>query len=136
MKAEPGPLWPFGFGLSYTSFRYEKPAVSPARIPTNGKTTASVTVTNSGKRASDEVVQLYIHDLVSSVTRPISELKGFRRIHLKPGESKKVEFPIGFNELSFFDGMMKRVVEPGRFEVMLGGSSAELKKVELEVTAR
>jgi len=136
LAEEPGPLWPFGFGLSYTTFRYEKPAVSPARIAPNGKTTASVTVTNSGKRAADEVVQLYLHDLVSSVTRPISELKGFRRIHLKPGESKKVEFPVGFDELSFFDAGMKRVVEPGRFEVMLGGSSAELKKVELEVTAR
>ncbi|HET6148237.1 MAG TPA: glycoside hydrolase family 3 N-terminal domain-containing protein [Polyangia bacterium] len=133
---EPGPLWPFGFGLSYTTFRYENPAVTPARIATNGKTTASVSVTNTGKRASDEVVQLYIHDLVSSVTRPISELKGFRRIHLKPGESKKVEFPIGFDELSFFDAGMKRVVEPGRFEVMFGGSSADLKKVGLEVTTR
>jgi beta-glucosidase len=133
---EPGPLWPFGFGLSYASFRYEKLAVTPARIAPDGKTTASVTVTNTSKRAADEVVQLYVHDVVSSVTRPISELKGFRRIHLKPGESKKVELAIGPGELSFYDEGMKRVVEPGRFEVMVGGSSADLKKVDLEVTAQ
>jgi beta-glucosidase len=136
LAEEPGPLWPFGFGLSYTTFHYEKPVMTPARILPDGKTTASVMVTNAGKRASDEVVQLYIHDLVSSVTRPISELKGFRRTHLKPGESKKIEFPIGFDELSFFDVGMKRVVEPGRFEVMMGGSSADLKNVDLEVATR
>jgi beta-glucosidase len=136
LEEEPGPLWPFGFGLSYTTFKYEKPVLTPASIMPNGKTVASVTVTNTGKVASDEVVQLYLHDVVSSVTRPISELKGFRRVHLKPGESKKVEFPIGFDELAFYDGGMKRVVEPGRFEVMVGGSSADLKKVDLEVAAR
>jgi len=132
---ELGPLWPFGFGLSYTTFKYDRLAVSPARIPPDGKTITSVNVTNTGKFASDEVVQLYIHDLVSSVTRPISELKGFRRIHLKPGESKKVDFPLGFAELSFFDETMKRVVEPGRFEIMAGGSSAELKRVNLDVAS-
>ena len=132
---EPGPLWPFGFGLSYTTFKYDKLAVTPARMAPDGKATASVTVTNSGKAASDEVVQLYIHDVVSSVTRPISELKGFRRIHLKAGESKTVEFPIGPDQLSFFDEGMKRVVEPGRFEIMVGGSSADTKKVDLDVVA-
>ena len=136
LAEEPGPLWPFGFGLSYTTFRYEKLAVTPARIMPDGKTTASVTVTNTGKRAADEVVQLYIHDVVSSVTRPISELKGFRRIHLKPGESKKVELAIGPGELAFYDEGMKRIVEPGRFEVMVGGSSADLKKVDLDVAPR
>jgi beta-glucosidase len=136
LAEEPGPLWPFGFGLSYSSFRYDKLAVTPARITPDGKTTASVTVTNTGKRDADEVVQLYIHDVVSSVTRPISELKGFRRVHLKPGESKNVEFVLGPSELSFYDEGMKRVVEPGRFEVMVGGSSADTKKVDLEVAAR
>ena len=131
LSEEPGPLWPFGFGLSYTSFRYEKLAVTPARIAPDGKT-----VTNTGKRASDEVVQLYIHDVVSSVTRPISELKGFRPIHLKAAESKKVELAIGAGELSFHDEGMKRVVEPGRFEVMVGGSSADVKKVDLEVASQ
>ena len=133
---QPGPQWPFGFGLSYTTFTYDNLAVKPEKIAPDGKTTVSVTVTNSGKRASDEVVQLYIHDVVSSVTRPVQELKGFRRIHLAPGESKQVAFPLGFDELSFYDVKMKRVVEPGRFEVMVGGSSDNVKKVNLEVTAR
>jgi beta-glucosidase len=133
---EPGPLWAFGSGLSYTTFSYDKLAVKPERIAPDGHTTIAVTVTNTGKRAADEVVQLYIHDLVSSITRPVQELKGFRRIHLKPGEAKRVEMPLGFDELSFFDEHMKRVVEPGRFEVMVGGSSSDVKKTNLDVVAR
>jgi beta-glucosidase len=133
---EPGPLWAFGSGLSYTTFNYDKLAVKPERIAPDGHTTVLVTVTNTGKRAADEVVQLYIHDLVSSITRPVQELKGFRRIHLKPGEAKRVEMPLGFDELSFFDEHMKRVVEPGRFEVMVGGSSTDVKKTNLDVVAR
>jgi beta-glucosidase len=143
---QPGPQWPFGYGLSYTTFRYDNLVVKPEKIAPDGKTTVSVTVTNSGQRASDEVVQLYIHDVVSSVTRPVQELKGFRRIHLAPGESKQVAFSLGFGELSFYDVKMKRVVEPGRFEVMVGGSSGgassggassgNVKKVDLEVAAR
>jgi beta-xylosidase len=132
---EPGPLWPFGFGLSYTTFRHEGLAVTPARIPPDGHATVAVTVTNTGKRAADEVVQLYIHDLVSSVTRPVQELKGFRRIHLAPGESKRVEMTIGPEELSLFDASMKRVVEPGGFEVMVGGSSVDVQKARLDVIA-
>jgi beta-glucosidase len=133
---EPGPLWAFGSGLSYTTFSYDKLAAKPERIAPDGHTTVSVTVTNTGKRAADEVVQLYIHDLVSSITRPVQELKGFRRIHLKPGEAKRVEMPLGFDELSFFDEHMKRVVEPGRFEVMVGGSATDVKKTNLDVVAR
>jgi len=132
---EPGPLWAFGSGLSYTTFNYDKLAVKPERIAPDGHTTVLVTVTNTGKRAADEVVQLYIHELVSSITRPVQELKGFRRIHLKPGEAKRVEMPLGFDELSFFDEHMKRVVEPGRFEVMVGGSSTDVKKTNLDVVA-
>ncbi len=131
-----GPLWPFGFGLSYTSFRYDGLTVTPSRITPDGRATVAVTVTNTGSRASDEVVQLYIHDLVSSVTRPVEELKGFRRIHLAPGESRRVEMTLGREELSFFDGAMKRVVEPGAFEVMLGGSSADVQKARLDVADR
>jgi beta-glucosidase len=133
---QPGPQWPFGYGLSYTTFKYDNLAVRPEKIAPDGKTTVSLTVTNTGQRASDEVVQLYIHDVVSSVTRPVQELKGFRRIHLAPGESKQVAFPLGFDELSFYDVKMKRVVEPGRFEVMVGGSSDNVKKVNLDVVAR
>ncbi len=132
---EPGPLWPFGFGLSYTTFRYDGLTVTPAQIPPDGHATVAVTVTNTGKRASDEVVQLYIHDLVSSVTRPVEELKGFRRIHLDVGESKRVEMNLGPAELSFFDAAHKRVVEPGGFDVMVGRSSVDVQKTRLEVVA-
>jgi beta-glucosidase len=138
LSEDAGPQWPFGFGLSYTTFRYDHLAVTPEHIARDGHSTMTVTVSNTGKRAGDEVVQLYIHDVVSSITRPVQELKGFRRIHLKPGETRRVEIAIGPEELSFFDVNMKRVVEPGRFEVMVGGSSAQadLRKVNLEVTAR
>ena len=124
-------LWPL---LHHVHVR--RPDGKPGKIAPDGKTTVSVTVTNTGKRASDEVVQLYIRDVVSSVTRPVQELKGFRRIHLAPGESKQIAFPLGFDELSFYDVKMKRVVEPGRFEVMVGGSSDSVKKVNLDVVAR
>jgi beta-glucosidase len=130
---EEGPLWPFGFGLSYTTFRYTDLAVTPARIGPDGHATVAVTVTNTGKRASDEVVQTYIHDLVSSVTRPVEELAGFRRIHLGPGESRRVEMDLGPEALSFYDAAFRRVVEPGGFDVMVGGSSADVQKVHLEV---
>ena len=135
---EAGPLWPFGHGLSYTTFKYDALAVKPARIAPDGRATVSVTVKNTGKRAGDEVVQLYIHDVVSSVTRPVQELKGFRRIHLAPGEAKRVDFSIGPDELSFYDREMKRVVEPGRFELMVGGSSASRAQVgtTLDVVAK
>jgi beta-glucosidase len=133
---QPGPLWPFGYGLSYTTFRYDKLAVSPAKIGADGHTTVSATVTNTGKRAADEVVQLYIHDLVSSVTRPVQELKGFQRVHLAPGESRRVDFSLGPAELGFYDASMKWIVEPGRFDIMVGGSSADVKKTTLDVTAR
>jgi beta-glucosidase len=129
-------LWPFGFGMSYTTFKYDRLAVKPERIGPDGKTTVSVTVTNTGKRAGDEVVQLYIHDKVSSVTRPVQELKGFRRIHLKPGESKKVELPLGPAELSFVDERMRRTVEPGDFDVMVGGSSASVAHTGLTVVEK
>lgn len=133
---EPGPEWPFGFGLSYTTFKYSALMLTPARISPTGKTTVAVTVTNTGKRASDEVVQLYIHDLVSSVTRPVIELKGFRRINLAPGQSRRVEMPLGPAELSFVNEQMQRVVEPGSFEILVGGSSAapDMLKAKLEVT--
>jgi len=127
------PLFPFGFGLSYTTFSYSTPSISPAQITPDGQTKVSVTVTNTGKRAGDEIVQLYIHDLVSSVTRPIKELKDFRRISLAPGESKKVEFVITPDKLSFLDLHLKRVVEPGWFDIMVGPSSVKYQTVKLEV---
>jgi beta-glucosidase len=133
---EPGPLWPFGFGLSYTTFRYSGLAVTPARIAPDGHATVAVTVSNTGKRGADEVVQLYVHDLVSSVTRPVEELEGFRRVHLDAGESRRVEMDLGPEQLSFYDAGFRRVVEPGGFDVMVGGSSADVQTVRLEVSDR
>jgi beta-glucosidase len=127
------PLFPFGHGLSYTTFAYAAPTVSPARIPPDGRATASVEVTNTGPRAGDEVVQLYLRAEVSRATRPVMELKGFRRITLAPGERRTVTFEVGPEQLSYHGPEMKRVVEPGRFQVMVGGSSEEVKSVGLEV---
>ena len=130
------PLFPFGFGLSYTTFSYSNLKVTPARIEVAGEARVSVTVTNTGKRAGDEIVQLYIRDLVSSVTRPIMELKDFKRISLAPGESKTVEFVITPDKLSFLDLNMKSVVEPGWFDIMVGTSSVKYETVKLEVVAK
>jgi beta-glucosidase len=131
--ADKSPLFPFGHGLSYTTFSYSKPAISPAQITPNGQAKVSVAVTNTGKRAGDEIVQLYIHDLVSSVTRPVIELKDFKRISLQPGETKTVEFTITPDKLWFYDLNMKRVVEPGTFEIMVGPSSVQHQAVKLDI---
>lgn len=130
------PLFPFGFGLSYTTFSYSNLKVSPARIEVGDHANVSVTITNTGKRAGDEIVQLYIRDLVSSVTRPVMELKDFRRISLAPGESKAVEFVITPDKLSFLDLNMKSVVEPGWFDIMVGTSSVKYETVKLEVVPK
>ncbi len=127
------PLFPFGHGLSYTTFSYSAPTVSPGRIPPDGRATVTVEVTNTGARAGDEVVQLYVRAEVSRATRPVMELKGFRRVTLKPGERRAVTFELGPEELSYHGPDMKRVVEPGRFRVMVGGSSAEVKSAGLDV---
>jgi beta-glucosidase len=131
--ADKSPLFPFGFGLSYTTFSYGRPSVSPAQISPNGTAKVTVAVTNTGKRAGDEIVQLYIRDLVSSVTRPIIELKDFKRISLQPGETKTVEFTLTPDKLWFYDLHMKRVVEPGKFDIMVGPSSVKHQTVGLEV---
>jgi beta-glucosidase len=127
------PLFAFGHGLSYTTFAYSAPTVSLAHIQPDGRCTASVEVTNTGKRAGDEVVQLYVRAEVSRATRPVMELKGFRRIALAPGERRTVTFDVGPEQLSYFGPEMKRVVEPGRFQLMVGGSSDKVKSVLLEV---
>ncbi len=131
---EPGPAWPFGFGLSYTTFEYGGLTITPPRVPPFARVTVSVTVTNTGKRPGDEVVQLYLHDLVSSVTRPVEELKGFRRIHLLPGQARRIEFSLGPRDFSFIDERMQRTVEPGTMEVMVGGSSAHVLRTHFEIT--
>ena len=127
------PLFPFGHGLSYTTFAYSAPTIAPARIPPDGRTTASVEVTNTGTRAGDEVVQLYLRAEVSRATRPVMELKGFRRITLAPGERRTVTFELGQEQLCYHGPDLKGVVEPGRFQVMLGGSSEMVKSVGLDV---
>jgi beta-glucosidase len=127
------PLWPFGHGLSYTTFTYGTPRVAAARISASGRTTVSVAVTNSGARAGDEVVQLYVHDRVSRVTRPVMELRGFQRISLRPGETRTVTFDVDSRVLGYYGPEMKWLVEPGTFDLMLGGSSAQVKRVALEV---
>jgi beta-glucosidase len=129
------PLFPFGHGLSYTTFEYGEPTVSPARIPPDGRATVAVEVANASDRAGDEVVQLYLRDEVSRATRPLLELKGFRRITLAPGERRTVSFELGPEALAYHGLDMTRVVEPGRFRVMVGGSSAEVKSATLEVVA-
>ncbi|HLJ97737.1 MAG TPA: glycoside hydrolase family 3 C-terminal domain-containing protein, partial [Gemmataceae bacterium] len=128
------PLFPFGHGLSYTAFAYAAPTIAPARIPPDGRATVSVEVTNTGVRAGDEVVQLYLRAEVSRATRPVMELKGFRRITLAPGERRLVTFEVGPEQLSYHGPERKRVIEPGRFQVMVGGSSNAVKAVGLDVT--
>ena len=130
------PLWPFGFGLSYTTFSLGNLKVGSPTIGTGGRTDVSVDVTNTGARAGDEVVQLYLHDVVSSVTRPTKELRAFERVTLKPGETKTVRFVLGPNELSLIDRRLQRVVEPGRFEVMVGTDSIALITATLDVVGR
>ena len=130
------PLYAFGYGLSYTSFAIQNPRLTNKKIRPDGSTQVLVDVTNTGKRAGAEVVQLYIRDLVSSATRPIKELKGFKKVWLKPGETTTVTLDITPGLLSFYDANMKYVVEPGDFEVMVGNSSrdADLQKLLLQVT--
>jgi beta-glucosidase len=127
------PLFPFGYGLSYTSFEIGAPRLSSLSIAANGQVTVSVDIRNTGQRAGDDVVQLYIRDQVSSVTRPIKELKGFQRVNLKPGEQKTVTFTLGPQALGFWNEQMKRMVEPGAFDIMAGDNSAALKTTILNV---
>ncbi len=127
------PLFPFGYGLSYTTFAYANVRVTPARIGPEARTTVSVDVTNTGTRSGDEVAQLYIRDAVSLATRPVKELRGFRRVTLQPGETRTITFEIGPEQLAYHGLDMKRVVEPGRFEVMVGGNSVDVQSAALDV---
>jgi beta-glucosidase len=127
------PLFPFGFGLSYTSFEIGTPRLSATRVRADQPVTVSVDVRNTGKVAGDEVVQLYLHETVTSVTRPVKELKGFRRVTLTPGQSTTVEFTLDREAFSMWDEHMQHVVEPGTFEIMVGPNSVDLKKVALDV---
>ena len=129
------PLYPFGFGLSYTTFEYSVPKLKNTSIHTDGSTTISVDVTNTGEREGDEVIQMYVRDDYASVGRYLKMLKGFERVSLKPGETKTVSFKLGFDELNILNQDMKKVVEPGTFTISIGNSSEEkqLQKTKLNV---
>jgi len=120
-------LWPFGFGLSYTTFKYSELTVGPENQSTNGNITVSFKLTNTGAREGDEVPQLYIHQEVSSVTTWEKRLCGFDRVHLAAGESKVVTMTIAPENLAIWNREMKRVVEPGKFKVMVGASSKDIR---------
>jgi beta-glucosidase len=130
------PLFPFGYGLSYTTFRFEDVRVEPSKIKAGEGTTVRVDVANTGTRAGDEVVQVYVHQRVASVTRPVRQLAGFRRIHLLPGEKTTVEVPLAPASLALPGPDMKPTVEPGIFDVMVGPSSADTTTVALHVRER
>jgi beta-glucosidase len=133
LEMDSDPLYPFGFGLSYTKFEYGNLKIIPKRSDADFSYNVSVDVKNIGTRDGDEVVQLYINDLVSSVTTPVKELRGFERIHLKSGEHKTVTFTLRSEDLKILDGDFNRVIEPGKFEVMVGGNSVEGMKGIFEV---
>jgi len=128
-----GPLFPFGYGLSYTTFEYSPVKLSKEEMKLNGKVKASVEVTNTGKVDGKEIVQLYIHDVFSTSTRPVKELKGFQKIDLKAGEKKTVTFEIDADLLSYYDHELNWVCEPGDFDIMIGSCSESLQKAILTV---
>lgn len=124
------PLYPFGYGLSYTTFEYGKPRLSATTMNANGTLILTVNVKNTGKYDADEVVQLYIRDVAASISRPVKELKGFERISLKAGESRDVNFTIDVDMLKFYNSDLQFVAEPGDFEVMVGGNSRDVQKLK------
>ncbi|MEG2594197.1 MAG: beta-glucosidase BglX [Bacteroides sp.] len=128
------PLYPFGYGLSYTSFTYSDISLDRSSMAVNGELTATVTLTNTGNRDGAEVVQLYIRDLVASITRPVKELKGFEKVFLKAGESRKVSFKITPELLKFYNYDLQFVCEPGEFDLMIGGNSQEVKTTRFVLT--
>ena len=127
------PLYPFGYGLSYTSFEYSDITLSSEQMLADGSITASVTVKNTGNYDADEVVQLYIHDIIGSISRPVKELKGFQRIHLKAGESQNVTFTITPDLLKFYDYNLNYVLEEGTFIIMIGSNSRDVKKKTITI---
>jgi len=122
------PLYPFGYGLSYTTFTYSEPKLSAAEIGRDGSLQVAVTVTNSGQRPGVEVAQLYVRDLVGSVTRPVKELKGFQKVDLSPGQSREVTFTLKASDLAFYTASGKWESEPGAFKVFVGGNSRDVKE--------
>jgi beta-glucosidase len=122
------PLFPFGFGLSYSTFRYSNLSIEPAEIAPNGSATVRFRVTNTGARTGDEVPQLYVRDLLASVARPVMQLEAFTRLHLAPGESREVAFTLSKEQLQMLDRDLHWVVEPGTFRIMVGASSKDIRQ--------
>ena len=133
MDAGFGPLFPFGYGLSYTTFAYDKLHLSADTLRMNEILTITANLTNTGKYAGTEVVQLYVRDKVGSVTRPVKELKGFQRIALQPGETKTITFELPISDLAFWNIDMKKVVEPGEFTLWIGTNSSDGLSADFEV---
>ena len=129
-----GPLYPFGYGLSYTTYSYSPVKLSSPTMTAGSKVTATATITNTGNRDGDEIVQFYIRDRFASIVRPVKELKGFQRVHLAKGESKAVSFDIDASTLSFYDNEGKPVLEPGDFDIMIGTNSGNVQTAKLTLT--
>jgi beta-glucosidase len=127
ITGEAEPLFPFGYGLSYTTFEYKNLKISPENPSISGDITVSVDVTNTGAMDGADVVQLYVNDVVSSVTTPVKQLKGFSRVWVKAGETQTVTMTLTPEHLSLINKDMKRVVEPGEFDIMIGSSSSDIK---------
>ncbi len=127
------PVYPFGYGLSYTTFSYSNIKLSDSVLTNTGKITATVTVSNTGSRDGSEVVQLYTHDMVGSITRPVKELKGFQKVWLKAGESKAVTFTLTTNDLKFYNSELKYVAEPGDFKIFIGSNSRDVKEANFKL---
>jgi beta-glucosidase len=120
------PLYPFGYGLSYTNFKYTNLRVLSPSIAKESDVHVSVDVENAGERTGDEIVQLYIEDEVADVALPVKELKGFKRITLRPGEKKRVDFTLTAQDLSYYNAAMQRVEDPGGFRIFVGGNSVDV----------
>ena len=133
LDAPNDPLYPFGYGLSYTSFNYGNIELNSATITKNQILKASITITNSGKYDGEETVQLYIRDIVGSITRPVKELKGFQKVILKAGESKTLSFGLTIEDLKFFNKDLQRVAEPGDFKVFIGSNSRDVKEADFKL---
>lgn len=128
-----GPLYPFGYGLSYTTYKYSPVTLSASTMKKGSKITATATITNTGDHDGDEIVEFYIRDRFASIVRPVKELKGFQRIHLAKGESKTVSFDIDASTLSYYDADGNTVLEPGDFDIMIGPNSRDVNTVKLTV---
>ena len=129
------PEYPFGFGLSYTVFQYSNLRVLNPKVPLGQSVTVSAEIMNNGSREGDEVVQLYVRDLVGSVTRPVRELKGFKRVHLAPGQKQTVEFTLRTQDLAFYNQHSQLVTEPGKFQVWIAPDSDRGVRGEFELVS-